>query len=209
MQPTSESAKPLRLSFLLCALTLILCHTAIAANSVAALRCENLQNPQGIDTRLPRLSWMLPSHERNQKQTAYQILVASSAAKLKENKTDMWDSGKVISDQSLLITYAGQPLTSRTECYWKVRVWDADGKVSAWSRPALWTTGILSPADWHARWIGLDGLESTNFVTDTSWIWFPEGEPEKSAAPATNYFRRVVTIPAGRKIRSENRECDA
>ncbi len=202
MQTTSTFVKLVRISFLLCVLALLFCHTGFAAVTVAELRCESLPNPQGIDATQPRLSWQLQSTERNQKQAAYQILVATSAAKLREGKTDLWDSGKVVSDQSLLVTYAGQPLASRTECFWKVRVWNADGKVSAWSQPALWTMGILSPADWHAQWIGQDGVATTNIVTDTSWIWFPVGEPEKSAAPATNYFRRVVTIPAGRKIRS-------
>ncbi len=202
MQPASPPAKLRRILFLFCAPALLFCHTAIAAITLAELRCESLPNPQGIDAPWPRLSWMLQSSQRDQKQSAYQILVATSAARLREGKTDLWDSGKVVSDQSWLVRHAGQPLASRTECFWKVRVWDADGKASAWSQPALWTMGILSPTDWHAQWIGQDGVEATNLVTDTSWIWSPEGEREKSAAPATNYFRRVVTIPAGRKIRS-------
>ena len=188
--------------WLLPAAFLLICHTTFAAIGVAELRCENLPNPHGIDAIQPRLSWALQSTQRDQKQTSYQILVATSEAKLKEGKTDLWDSGKVVTDQSILVSYAGKSLASRTESFWKVRVWDANGKVSAWSKPALWTMGILSPADWHAQWIGQDGVETTNFVTDTSWIWSPVGEPEKSAAPATNYFRRVVTIPAGRRIRS-------
>ena len=202
MQTIFSSLKLTRYFSLLIAAGFLLCHAATAAITVATLRCEGLPNPQGIDATAPRLSWQLQSGERNQKQTAYQILVATSAAKLRVGKTDLWDSGKVVSDQSLLVSYAGQPLASRTECFWKVRVWNADGKVSAWSQPALWTMGMLSPADWHAQWIGQDGVDTTNFVADTSWIWFPVGEPEKSAAPATNYYRRVVTIPAGRKIRS-------
>ena len=180
----------------------MLCQTTMAATSVGELRWESLTNPQGIDARQPRLSWMLQSPERNQKQTAYQILVATSEAKLKEGKADLWDSGKVDSNQSLLVNYAGKPLASHTECFWKVRVGDADGNASEWSQTARWTMGILSPTDWHAQWIGQDGVETTNLVSGTSWIWFPVGEPEKSAAPATNYFRRVVTVPAGRKIRS-------
>ena len=147
MQTIFSSVKLIRCFSLLIAAALMFCHTAFAAVSVAELRCESLPNPQGIDARQPRMSWMLQSQERNQKQTAYQILVATSAAKLKEGKTDLWDSGKVVSDQSLLVRYAGQPLASRTECFWKVRVWDANGKVSAWSQPALWTMGILSPAE--------------------------------------------------------------
>jgi alpha-L-rhamnosidase len=175
--------------------------SALAATTATDLRCENLENPQGIDAAQPRLSWILKSRERGQKQTAYRVLVASSAAKLKAGEGDLWDSGRVSSDQSIQLSYAGKPLASPAQCFWKVRMWDKDGKVSAWSEPALWTMGLLRPEDWKAKWIGLDGEDKINWLAGTSWIWFPEGEPEKSAAPGTNYFRRVVTIPADRPIK--------
>ena len=172
-----------------------------AATSVDELRCEHLENPQGIDAAQPRLSWMLESGERGVKQTAYQILVASSEAKLKSGAADLWDGSRVASDMSVLLPYAGKPLASRQECFWKVRVWDANGKVSAWSKPAWWTMGILNPSEWRAKWIGQDGVDETNILSGTSWIWFPEGEPQLAAPIETNYFRRVVTLPAGKKIR--------
>ena len=171
------------------------------AVTVGDLRCEHLDNPLGIDATQPRLSWMLQSNERGVKQTAYQILVASSAAKLKSDQGDLWNSGKVFSDQSVLVAYAGNPLATRTEFFWKVRVWDASGKASSWSKPASWTMGILTAEEWHARWIGQDGADLTNTFTDTSWIWYPEDEPQIAAPIETNYFRRVVTLPAGRKIK--------
>ena len=171
------------------------------AVTVGDLRCEHLDNPLGIDATQPRLSWMLQSNERGVKQTAYQILVASSAAKLKSDQGDLWNSGKVFSDQSVLVAYAGNPLATRTEFFWKVRVWDASGKASSWSKPASWTMGILTAEEWQARWIGQDGADLTNTFTNTSWIWYPEGEPQIAAPIETNYFRRVVTIPAGRKIK--------
>ena len=172
-----------------------------AKTTVTDLRCESLDNPLGIDATQPRLSWILNSDERAHRQTVHQILVASSAAKLEAGQGDLWDGGKVDSDRSIQVGYAGHPLGSHAQCFWKVRVWDQDGKVSDWSKPALWTMGILQPADWHAKWIGLDGENATNYLTNTSWIWFPAGEPAKSAPPGTNYFRRVVTIPAGRQIK--------
>ena len=172
-----------------------------AAVTVGQLRCEHLENPQGIDATQPRLSWQLASSERGVKQSAYQILVATSEANLKSGAADLWDSGKVSSDESILVPYAGKPLATRAECFWKVRVWDAAGKVSGWSRPALWTMGILDAASWHAQWIGQDGADVTNTFSGTSWIWFPEGEPQIAAPIETNYFRRVVTIPASRKIK--------
>ena len=176
--------------------------STFAATTAGNLRCESLENPLGIDATQPRLSWQLSSGERGQKQTAYQILVAASEKNLAKDKGDLWDSGKISSDQSIQVDYAGQPLASRAQCFWKVRVWDKDGKVSGWSKPALWTMGLLRAEDWNAKWIGLDGADATDYMAGASWIWFPSGEPEKSAAPGTNYFRRVVTIPAGRTIKS-------
>jgi len=117
------------------------------------LRCEYLVNPLGIDTPQPRLSWILDSRERGQKQTAWQILVASSPEALKSDHGDFWDSGKVASDQTTFVPYAGQPLTAREACFWKVRSWDQSGEVSSWSSPASWEMGLLAPNDWQAQWI--------------------------------------------------------
>lgn len=189
--------------FLLIFLLLLLGAPSIRAEvSVSGLRCEYLANPLGIDARQPRLSWLLESSQRGQVQTAYQVLVASSENLLRKNKGDLWDTGKVPSDQSIQVRYVGRPLKSHQACFWKVRVWDARENVSGWSRPARWTMGLLEPGDWHAKWIGLDGEEKTEYLAGTSWIWFPEGAPEQSAAPGTNYFRREVVIPAGREIKA-------
>jgi len=121
------------------------------------LECEYRANPLGIDTQTPRLSWILQSDrksERGQRQTGYQILVAASEALLKPGKADLWDSGKVASDQSVLVAYAGKTLASRQQCFWKVRVWDAQGRASAWSSTATWMMGLIQPEDWKpAQWI--------------------------------------------------------
>jgi alpha-L-rhamnosidase len=175
--------------------------TAVAGIAARDLRCELRANPQGIDATPPRLSWLLKSTERAQSQFAYQILVASSAAKLDAEKGDLWDSGRVVSSQSVLVPYAGKKLSSHAECFWKVRVWSDEKTVSGWSKPAQWTMGILKSDEWRAKWIGLDGEDSTNVLSGTSWIWFPAGEPEKSAPIETNWFRKEITIPAGRKIK--------
>ena len=125
-----------------------------SAITLADLSCEHLTNPLGIDETEPGLSWKLVSDERGQKQTAYQVLVASSLEKLNENEGDFWDSGKVSSDQSVYVTYNGQPLESRMRCYWKVRIWDKDGRRSNWSEPAKWSMGLLQADDWKGQWIG-------------------------------------------------------
>jgi alpha-L-rhamnosidase len=118
------------------------------------LRCEYLENPLGIDTLKPQLGWLLESSGHNQRQSAYQVLVASTPERLAANRGDLWDSGRVTSDESVHVVYAGQPLGSRARCWWKVRVWDATGKPSDWSEPASWEMGLLEPKAWQARWIG-------------------------------------------------------
>src|SRR5215472_14658397 len=115
----------------------------LGAVTVGDLRCENLENPLGIDVSQPRLSWILHSTARDEMQTAYRILVAASPEELAADNGSLWDSGKVSSDRSIQVSYAGTPLPSREQCFWKVRVWDRSGKVSTWSQPASWTTGLL------------------------------------------------------------------
>jgi alpha-L-rhamnosidase len=170
------------------------------------LRCEYLVNPLGIDVVEPRLSWTLQSGRRNQSQTAYRILVASDPKLLDKETGDLWDSGKVVSDQSIQIAYAGRPLESQMRCYWKVQAWDKDAKPCSWSKPALWTMGLLSRDQWKANWIGLDASRRRDAegrkidLTLASWIWHA-GENAKNAAPAaTRYFRREFEIADDREL---------
>jgi hypothetical protein len=129
------------------------CGDARAELTVTDPRCEYRVDPLGIDTAAPRLSWVLASNQRAQMQTAYHVLVASSRGELDADRGDLWDSGRVASDRSVLVHYAGKPLASLATCHWKVRAWDKQDRPSAWSEPARWTTGLLQPADWKARWI--------------------------------------------------------
>ena len=126
-----------------------------AETHVADLKCEHLVGPLGIDVTGPRLSWLLTSPRRGEKQTAYRILVAGNVRNLRDDLGDLWDSGRVESERSIHVVYAGKPLQSRMECYWKVRVWDKDGKPSPWSEPAAWSMGLLRAEDWAGtKWIG-------------------------------------------------------
>ncbi len=121
------------------------------------LRCENLIDPLGIDVVTPRLSWNSVSEQRDQKQTAYRILVSSSIERLNANEGDLWDSKKISSDQSINIIYEGKKLTSGMQCFWKVKVWDGQSNESEWSKGAKWSMGLLIKKDWgDAIWIGLD-----------------------------------------------------
>ena len=175
---------------------------AQAAVTVQDLRCEYAADPLGIDSPQPRLSWVLESTERAQSQTAYQVLVASSSEKLRAGQADLWDSGKLASDQSIQVVYSGKPLASRQRCAWKVRVWDQDGRVAE-SQPALWEMGLLQTTDWQAQWIGYTtNAEPKPPFGDARWIWFPEGNPASSAPNGERFFRRVVQIPSGAEIKS-------
>ncbi len=146
------------------------------------LRCEYLKNPLGIDRTSPELSWKLeaaPHAGRGLKQAAFQILVATTEDSLGAENGDLWDSGRVVSDESINVVYAGRPLVSRQSCWWKVRIWDQDGHISAWSEPSLWSMGLLHANDWTAKWIGLDGGDETR----------PE-DPSRTRLPA-RMLRRV------------------
>ena len=129
---------------------------ACAASHAAEVReprCEYMVDPVTVGAGSPRLSWIMAADRRGQRQTAYHILVASSADLLAKDQADLWDSGRIASDRSIHVEYAGKPLPSRMRCHWKARIWDQDGKVSAWSKPASWTMGLLKPDDWKGRWI--------------------------------------------------------
>ena len=176
--------------------------TCLAGVAATDLRCEHLVNPLGIDATKPRLSWLMKSNARAQSQFAYQILVASSESKLGTGRADLWDSGQIQSSQSVLVPYAGKSLSAHKEYFWKVRVWSDEKTASSWSKPAKWSMGALSPSDFGAAaWIGLDGETVNSVLSDTSWIWFPEGDATKSAPIETNWFRKEITIPADRKIK--------
>ncbi|RYG33027.1 alpha-L-rhamnosidase, partial [bacterium] len=131
--------------------------SALAVMSPANLRCEYLVNPMGIDETKPRLSWVLESNVRGDRQTGYQIRVASTPEALKRGKGDLWDTGRVASDATVHIEYAGKPLTSRQQAWWTVTTWDKDGKPVT-SRPATWEMGLLAKSDWKAGWIGKSRL---------------------------------------------------
>jgi alpha-L-rhamnosidase len=145
-------ARAVRLSVLICCLLgRMACQCA--ALQAYDLKCDYQTDPLGIDTLKPGLSWKLDSPERGQKQTAYQIVAATTLAKLKKGEGDLWDSGKVNSSQSVDVPYGGQSLHSGERVYWNVRAWDQKAKPYACRQPAWWEMGLLVPSDWRAVWI--------------------------------------------------------
>ena len=132
--------------------------------SVSDLKCENLTNPLGINTFKPHFSWINSSSEQGAAQTAYQILVASEIDKLDEKNSNYWNTGKTLSDESVLVEYTGKKLSSGEQLYWKIRVWDENDKVSNWSKPARFSIGLLGRSDWFASYIGYkNDVENSGF----------------------------------------------
>lgn len=124
-----------------------------AALTPVELRCDAAADPLGVDSTPPRLSWQLFATTRGARQTAWQVLVASSAENLARDRGDVWDSGRVAGDEQLGVRYGGRALQASERVFWKVRTWDEAGNGSAWSAVATWTMGLLTPAEWQAKWI--------------------------------------------------------
>lgn len=120
---------------------------------VTHLRCEYRSNPLGIDVNSPRLSWQIQSKNQGARQTAYRVFAASDLRLLNEGGADLWDTGRIESDQSTLISYGGEPLRSRQRVYWRITLWDETG-AEANSEAAWFETGLLDASDWQAQWIG-------------------------------------------------------
>lgn len=169
---------------------------ATAANAAPVhLRCEYLENPLGIDAERPHLSWRSDSTERNWHQSAYQVLVSSSADKLRSGIADVWDSGRQNSSDSVGIPYAGPPLQSQKRYYWKVRIWDLQSIQSESSEPAWWEMGLLRKTDWAGKWIIRKYPDEAADRAGIRWIWAASQDP-LHATPKT-----VVVFHVKMKLR--------
>jgi alpha-L-rhamnosidase len=183
----------------------LLAQNAGSSLRVSNLRCEYRVNPLGNDERDPRLSWvLLPTQPgaRNLKQSGYEIQASATEAGLRAGKAGLWTTGKVGSSDSTQIVWAGKPLESRQQVFWRVRVWDQDGRESAWSDVAHWSMGLLSPGDWQAKWIGFDEApgyhdpESVfHHLAQSHWI------ATSMEAGDHSYFRTSFSVGTGKKIR--------
>ena len=174
---------------------MLFCVALTASATPVHLRCEYLENPLGIDIAEPHLSWQSDSTERNWKQAAYEVLVASSKEHLQSGQADVWDSGKTSSDESVGIAYKGPALESRRRYYWKVRVWDSAGHASESDEQAWWEMGLLRREDWKAKWITWKNPEDAADRKDIQWIW-ARGQDALAAVPKTTVtFRTSVMVP--------------
>ena len=126
-----------------------------------------MNNPEGIDVLQPRLSWQINANVNDVKQTAYQIIVASTEENLNSNTADLWDSGKVASNESVNIIYNGKTLENRQNAFWKVKIWTNKGEIQ--SEKAFFSMGILNYADWKStRWIGYEKASPGDSISQYS-----------------------------------------
>ena len=120
---------------------------------IVNLRCDYMESPLGVDNPNPVLQWQLISEGTGKSQSAYRIIVSDDLSLIKRGQGDYWDSGKVLSSESI-VRYQGKKLSARMQLYWKVMVWDECDVPSEWSNIADWSMGLPYPSDWKAQWIG-------------------------------------------------------
>ena len=144
-----------RLLFIVVALMAFVACDSVEPLSVYDLRCEDLTNPTAIDSANPHFSWKIAAEAKATAQTHYEIQVATSPKALQRGEADLWSSGEVASDESVMVPYAGEALSSRVLAYWRVRVWDNHGNVSPWSDVQRFGVGILSAEEWQGKYIGM------------------------------------------------------
>ena len=109
--------------------------SASRAAAPVGLLCELLEQPEKTEITDPRpeFSWIVTSSVNDDVQTAYQVRVAAAPEALERPGDCLWDSGKVASDRSVAVSYAGRPLESHHTYRWKVRTWNKAGAASGWS----------------------------------------------------------------------------
>ena len=151
--------------------------------SIAGLNVERRTDPLGIDAPRPRFGWRLIGDGDGARQTAYQLQVVDTDDARTSWSGPTWDSGRVADSASTYVAYAGPPLVSRHRYAWRVRVWSSDGSEGEWSTPAVFEMGLLSTAEWSARWIA-------HVVPDMSSE--PEEIRRQRAAPL---LRRRFSLP--------------
>jgi len=176
---------------------------AATTTGPAELRVDNLKNPLGTDDPAPKFSWQLRGQEPGAKQTAYEVLVASSPELLAQGKADVWDSGRVVSEQSLNVRYGGPVLKPSTRYLWCVKLWGADGKLYRAGEQAWFENGLMSQDAWKAQWIGYETPEeATVRHAPAEWIANPDAKSPAIAKDAEQRFayRATITLPQAVKF---------
>ena len=124
------------------------------------LETEYRANPVGLDAPRPRLAWRCP--RGLVRQTAYEI------------DAGVWQSGRVESSAQNGVEWDGPSLRTSQRVRWRVRVWDEAGRATPWSETASFVMGVLSPADWQAKWIGPNAVTRPEIdLGGARWISAP------------------------------------
>ena len=123
---------------------------SVAGVSLSAVRCEHRRSPLGLGVAAPRLSWIIQSSSLGWLQTTYEIESYDAGESLRAT------SGRIESDQSVLVPWPFAPLSSRERALVRVRVWGNDGMVSPWSTLTSVEAGLLHQGDWIAHFISPD-----------------------------------------------------
>jgi alpha-L-rhamnosidase len=179
MRKLGKSVRNVRTTMKLLAACVVLfaCTASAQSTKPVKLECESLVTPLGMDAAQPRFSWQMQDVRPGARQTAYQIQVASAVEILARGKGDVWDSGRVESDNSQGVSYGGPALEPSKRYYWRVLTWDQDGKASAASAPSWWETGLLKQENWKAKWIGYEEPELRR-VRESGALWITNADTE-------------------------------
>ena len=172
-----------------------ICLKAIPSDpEVTQLKCNNLVNPLGTGNR-PLFNWTIKSVKTGQTQIAYQIIIANDQKNINSGKGDIWDSGKILSDQSVWIRYDGIDLSPGRRYFWRVRIWNGNDRPSDWSDPAFFVTGLFDQKDWDgAKWIGYEDFsDSLKLVPGVHGNGNNLGEVAKKRS-VVPYFRKQYAI---------------
>ncbi|MEV7085170.1 family 78 glycoside hydrolase catalytic domain [Streptomyces sp. NPDC093085] len=164
---------------------------------IVSTTVEYADHVLGTDVAAPLLSWVLDGG-RGARQSGYQIRAATGPRALSAGRRLLWDTGRVASDRTVAVAYAGPALPPRTRCHWQVRVWDAEGRASAWSEPRWWETA-LGTEPWQARWIGADQPPAPPGFDGAAWIWTADASTE-GAPLGSRWFRAALELPAAGDI---------
>ncbi|MGI4827246.1 MAG: family 78 glycoside hydrolase catalytic domain [Janthinobacterium lividum] len=160
------------------------------------LRVNSLTNPLGIDTPNLALSWRSDDTAKNWTQSAYRIEVASESSLLVAGKPDVWDSGRVTSNESIGIPYKGPALMPTRRYVWRVRTWDGAGKEQLSTEPAWWETGLIGTDAWKAQWISYADPTEAHVLEQVRWLWLPGGDAHHVPGQQTAEFHYVLHLEA-------------
>lgn len=163
--------------------------------TVSEALCENMINPKGVHPGSLFFSWEMESKNNNQIQTAYQLVIGSSLGNVKSGKFDVYNSGIVTTNQSIQVQYSGGALQPAQIYFWKVRVWDKNNKMSAWSSVQSFITGIFTNAGWqNAHWIAYEDMPDSMRVVPFIHGKMKDTDPKRVQNASSPFFRKTFGV---------------